>query len=71
MIEVPLLHWFHRWSKWGKAVRVEYSRQPLLASNGTITISSGAWNDDGLTHWNRDEQRRTCTVCGAEQVRIV
>ena len=57
---VPRFHFFHCWTRWSAPVTISY-RMPRLHASG----------DAAYVVFTRDEQTRSCVVCGAEQVREV
>ena len=60
---VSRFHLFHRWTRWSPPATVTY-RMPRLHAAGESA-------DDQYFTFTRDEQTRSCVVCGAEQVREV
>lgn len=62
-ITIPFLHIIHRWTRWSAPETVTY-RMPRVRPAGEAV-------DDQYFTFTRDEQKRTCVTCGAEQVREV
>ena len=60
---VSPLHLLHQWTRWSAPETIAY-RMPRVRPAGE------AVHDQYYT-FTRDEQKRTCVVCGAEQVREV
>lgn len=55
---IPRLHLLHSWTRWSAPLTVPYRMPNVRSSEEFFTFT-------------RDEQYRSCTVCGAEQVRVV
>jgi hypothetical protein len=60
---IPRIHLFHHWTRWSAPETVVY-RMPRVRAAGEAP-------DDQYLTFTRDEQTRSCAVCGAEQVREV
>lgn len=60
---VSRFHIFHRWTRWTVPETVTYRMPRIRAAGESI--------DDQYFTFTRDEQKRSCVVCGAEQVREV
>lgn len=59
-------HLWHRWSKWSVAELVTFTRPLVVVTSGSFVSVL----PDGV-EVTREEQRRACIVCGAEEVRVV
>jgi hypothetical protein len=55
---IPRIHLFHAWTRWSAPQTVPYRVPNVRQADAFLTFT-------------RDEQYRSCTVCGAEQVRVV
>jgi len=62
-LTVPRLHLWHRWTRWSAPATISY-RMPRIHPAGESV-------DDLYFTFTRDEQTRSCVVCGAEEAREV
>jgi len=63
MNTVPRLHLFHQRTRWSAPATVVY-RLPRIRPKGES-------DEEQYFTFTRDEQTRSCAICGAEQVREV
>ncbi len=62
-LPVPRLHLLHSWTRWSAPTTIPY-RIPKVHATGDAP-------EDHYFTFTRDEQYRSCVVCGAEQMREV